>query len=67
MISSVTIQKARVSPKGPRRNNFPFSHPIFGPSWADPQAQNPQRSPGYACGFAFSDQPNLTQIWARNL
>ncbi|MBS1270343.1 MAG: hypothetical protein MAG794_01298 [Gammaproteobacteria bacterium] len=31
--------------KGSRKNNFPFSHPVFGPSLNDPQSQNPHSSP----------------------
>ena len=53
--------------KGPRKNNYPFSHPIFGAPSARPQSRNPRRSARYACGFAQSAEPNLTQIWARKL
>jgi hypothetical protein len=31
--------------KGPRKNNFPFSHLISRSSSADPQSRNPQNSP----------------------
>jgi len=37
-----------------RKNNFPFRHPIFTQPSAAPQSRNPQRRPGYACGFAQS-------------
>jgi hypothetical protein len=30
--------------KDSRKNNFPFSHPIFEPSSNDPHSQNPQIS-----------------------
>jgi tungstate transport system substrate-binding protein len=33
---------------GPRRDDYPFSHPSFGPSSADAHSQNPQRGPGDA-------------------
>ena len=32
------------APKGPRQNNFSFSHPILGPSLPAPQSQNPRIS-----------------------
>ena len=53
--------------KGPRKNNFTFAHPIFGSSLTDLQSQNPQAGYGQPSGFAHSDRPNLTQIWAWNL
>ncbi len=45
--------------KGPRKNNFTFSHLIFKPSLSDLHALNPQCGLGYACGSARSDRPNL--------
>ena len=49
--------------KGSRRNNLAFWHLRFTPSSAAPQSRNPQRRPGYACGFAQSfaakSGPNL--------
>ena len=53
--------------KGSRKNSSPFSHPIFRPPCADLPLQNPQRGLCDACGFAPSDQLNLTRIWARIL
>ena len=46
--------------KGSRNNNFLFSHPIGTPPAAAPRSRNPQRRPGYACGFARSSQPHST-------
>ena len=43
-----------VSPKGSVKNNFTFSRSSLPPSSAAPQSRNPQRRPGYACGFAQS-------------
>ena len=40
--------------KGLRKNNLAFWHLIFTPSSAAPQSRNPQRRPGYACGFSQS-------------
>ena len=55
--------------KGLRRNNLSIFHLIFGPSWAAPQSRNPppstssgQAAQDYACGFAQSSRPKLTQI-----
>jgi hypothetical protein len=31
-------------PEGSRKNNFTFSHPVFGSSFAAPQSQNPRNS-----------------------
>ena len=42
------------APKGLRKNNLAFWHLIFTPFSAAPQSRNPQRRPGYACGFAQS-------------
>ncbi len=53
--------------KGSRKNNFPFSHPIFEPGSADLHSHNPQRRPCDACGCHPSDRPNLIQILARIL
>ena len=44
----------RFQTKGLRKNNLAFWHLIFTPSSAAPQSRNPQRRPGYACGFAQS-------------
>ena len=40
--------------KGLRKNNLAFWHLRFTLSAAAPQSRNPQRRPGYACGFAQS-------------
>ena len=50
--------------KGPRKNNFPFWHPIFTPSSAAPQSQNPQKSAAIPPDLLNRSRPNLTQIWA---
>ena len=62
-----TTNEEKTAAKALCKNNCAFSHPVLGPSWADPHSQNPQRRPGYACGFAPSDRPNLTPIRARKL
>jgi len=38
-----------------RKNNLPFSHPIFRAPLPVPQSQNLQNSYYYFCGFAQSE------------
>jgi hypothetical protein len=40
-------------PKGLRKNNFTFSHPIFRPSSPDPQSQSPRNSPAIPVALQF--------------
>jgi len=42
-----------VAPKGSRKNNFTFSHPIFRPSSSDPKLQNPRNRPAIPVVLRF--------------
>ena len=59
------LRKVRVCIKGPRKNNFRFSHPICTTASAWPQSRNLQCSSGYTSNFAQSPRPTLRHIWAR--
>ena len=48
------LRANEVQPKGSVKNNFTFWRPSLPPDSAAPQSRNPQRRPGYACGFAQS-------------
>ena len=60
-------KNGQTRPKGPVKNNFAFSHPIFTPSSAAPQSRILDVVSNYASGPLNRSRPNLTQIWARIL
>ena len=53
-VSDFGLRSREIRAKRLRKNNLVFWHLIFTPSSAASQSRNPQRRPGYACGFAQS-------------
>jgi len=63
----LTAWKAGLQAKEPRKNNFPFSHPIFSASSAGPQSQRLGVGSAMPTFSLLPGRQNLHQIWARIL